>query len=127
MTGEELLTIALDLCGLRKEDGTKSCDTQDLSLRALSLINLLLAENAVLDCKIRRCEHKTERISSLSDRISCSDIIAWSVLPYGLCRLLMTGEDDDFAAEMNRLYLNAREEAIRFGKARAMPITEVYR
>ncbi|MBR2901172.1 MAG: hypothetical protein IKC39_02875 [Clostridia bacterium] len=127
MTGKELFDIALDLCGLRKPDGTIPKDAEDLHQRALSLINLLLAENAEIDCRIRRIEHKTSNIVSLDDRLDCSDIIASSVLPYGLARLLILGEDDALASNFHNLYTDARNRATRFGKARAEAITEVYK
>jgi hypothetical protein len=39
----------------------------------------------------------------------------------------MLGEDDPLALSMKGLYEKARTEALRFGKAKAEPITEVYR
>ena len=126
MTGKELFDIALDLCGLRKTDGSIPDDVDDLQQRAISLTNLVLAENAEIDCRIRRIEHRTSSIKSLEDRLDCSDIVASSVLPYGMARLLLLGEDDALASNFHNLYLDARKRAIRFGKARSEAITGVY-
>ena len=127
MTGLDLYEISLDLLGLKGEDGNAPSDTDDLRTRALSLINILIAENAVLDCRIRRCEHEIKRISTLDDEIELIDIVAFGALPYGLASLLMLGEDDALAVSMRALYEKARSEALKFGKARITPITEVYK
>lgn len=126
MTGKELFDIALDLCGLRKADGNLPNDTDDLQQRAISLINLVLAENAEIDCRIRRIEHRTSVINSLEDRLDCCDIVASSVLPYGLARLFLLGEDDALASNFHNLYIDSRNRAVRFGKARIEAITGVY-
>ncbi len=127
MTGKELFDIALDLCGLRKTDGSIPNDVDDLQQRAISLINLVLAENAEIDCRIRRIEHSTNCINSLDERLDCCDIVASSVLPYGMARLLLLGEDDALASNFHNLYLDSRKRAINFGKARIESITEVYK
>ncbi len=125
MTGRELFIFAMDLCGLLDQGGVCK-DTSDLEQRALSMINILLAENAISDCKIRKIEHTVPRLHSLDDLIDCCDIICYSVLPYGLARLLMLGEDDDLASDMDKLYGRAREKAESFGRAKRHSITEVY-
>jgi len=74
MTGNKLFELSLDLLGLRNNQAFLPSDTSDLSLRALSLINILLAENAQLDCHIRKVENQVDSINSLDDEIICSDI-----------------------------------------------------
>jgi hypothetical protein len=127
MAGNQLYELSLDLLGLKSENGQITSDSEDLASRSLSLINVLLAENSSLDCRIKRCEHTVYRIDSLEDEIGFTDIVASTVLPYGLAHLLMLGEDDPLALSMKGLYEKARTEALRFGKAKAEPITEVYR
>ena len=126
MTGNELLNTALDLLGLRNESGTLPMDVNDLKQRALSLINILLAENSSLDARINRCEHTVKSINTLDDNIDMSDIVVNDVLPYGLACLFMLGEDDSLAKDMNTLYSRAKDNALKFGKAKVEPITEVY-
>lgn len=126
MTGNELLNTSLDLLGLRTESGELPQDTNDLKARALSLINILLAENSSLDGRITRSEHTVKSISTLDDTIGMSDIVLHGVLPYGLACLLMLGEDDGIAKDMNTLYTHAKETALKFGKAKTEPIAEVY-
>ena len=126
MTGNELFENAVDICALRSSLTNVPTDIDDLKQRAPALINLLLAENSSLDCRIRRVEHQVLKIDSLDGQIPCSDIVASAVLPYGLARLLMLGEDDAFVVEVERLYAEAKLIAIRFGKAKHGVVTEVY-
>ena len=127
MTGKQLFEISLDLLALRSQGAELPCDTDDLSARALSLINVALAENSALDCRIRKTEHTVKSIDSLADEIDCGNIVLFCVLPYALARLLVIGEDDSLAATMNGLYEEAKRNALKFGKAKAEPITEVYK
>lgn len=127
MTGNKLFELSLDLLGLRNSENHLPSDTADLSFRALSLINIILAENSMLDCHIRNVENEVVSIETLDDEIICSDIVLNSVLPYGLARLLSLGEDDALASDMNRMYTDAKEKAWNFNKARVEPITEVYK
>jgi hypothetical protein len=126
MTGNDLMKIAFDLCGFTQADGTVPSDTEDLKMRAVSLINIVIAENAELDCRLRRTEHSVKPITSLEDFIDCTEIISQSVLPYGLARLFVIGEDDELASGFLRLYNDARNRAKTFGKARMTLIKEVY-
>lgn len=126
MTGRQLFTLSLDLLGLRSSEDALPADVNDLSLRAVSVINITLAENAELDCRIRRVSHEVARINTLDDEIISSEIVAGTVLPYGVARLMALGEDDSLASDLTRLYNDARKKALSFGKAEAKPITEVY-
>ena len=127
MTGNQLFERALDLLGLRNENAQAPSDTDDLKSRALTLINVVLAESSSLDCRIRKTEHTVKAVSSLEEELDCADIVLQSVLPYGLARLLILGEDDALAGSMTRLYEEAKRSAIKFGKAKAESITEVYK
>lgn len=126
MTGKELFENAIDVCALRSSMTDAPTDVTDLLERAPALINIILAENSSLDCRIRKAEHEVLKIDSLEDEIPCSDIVASAVLPYGLARLLMLGEDDALVAEIERLYAESKLIAIRFGKAKHQTVTEVY-
>ena len=124
MTGNQLFQTALDILGLRTASGNIPADAADMQERALSLINLLLAENSALDCRISKTEQKVKQINSMTDTVAFSDIMC--VLPKGLAKLLSDGEDDTLAAKLAADYSAARTEALRFGNAKCMPITEVY-
>lgn len=126
MTGNELLKKATTILGLLNNAGEIANDAGDFSVRALALINLLLAENAVLDSRIRKTEHKVLAIDSLDDALELTEIVAQSVMPYGLASLLIMGEDDSLYLELRRAYAEARSNALRFGKAKIHGISEVY-
>lgn len=126
MTCNELFEKALDICGLRGTEADVPTDTDDLKQRALSLINVVLAENSVLDCRIKKTEHSVLTVSSMDDSPEMSDIVLNTVLPYGLARLLVMGEDDELSDRISRLYSDSQEAAIRFGKAKSHEITGVY-
>ncbi len=126
MTGQEIFEIALDLCGLRKEDSGLPNDISDLQQRALSLLNITLSEISILDSKIKKTDHKVLMIKDLEEEVLCSDILAHYVIPLGMATLMMLGEDDALAADLNKLYVDARDDALRFGRAKVHQITEVY-
>lgn len=126
MTGQELFMKALDICGLRRGEFDLPTDIDDLQTRALSLINAVLAENSILDSKIRKTEHTVLNITAMEEQIDCSQIVAEAVLPYGLARLFMYGDDDALADILTRIYEEAKKNALTFGKARTESIAEVY-
>ncbi len=126
MKAIKLFTTALDLIGIYNDGEKLPADTEDLKQRSVSLINLLLAENAVLDGSLRKTDAEIKYIQQLEDEILCSDIIVNSVLPYGLARLLVLGEDDAISNELYRMYVTSQENAKRFVKAITHPIEEVY-
>ncbi len=126
MTGQNLFEKAINLCGLKSSLSDAPTDVSDLSERALELINILLAENSILDCRIRKIQHELLKIDSLAEDLPCAEIVASFVLPYGLARLFMIGEDDTLASEMEKLYEAGKLNALRFGKATQGPIKEVY-
>ena len=126
MTGKDIFDMALDLLGLRKEDGSYSEDTGDLYQRSLWLINILLAENSWIDYRIRLKEPDLIRIADMEEVIDCHPHILMSVIPYGLASLFLYGENTPIAREMNSRYEKARTEALKAGRAKAEAIREVY-
>ena len=126
MTGNQLFQYAIDLCGLRSSATDSPADVGDLSRRAVSLINVLLSENSSIDGRIRKSKQEILSITDLTEELPCSEIIASSVLPYGLARLFMLGEDDSLAGDLERLYKESKVEALKFGNVAHKSITEVY-
>ena len=126
MTGRELFEAAMDVCGLRETDGSVPGDALDLEQRAPALINLLLADNAWLDSRIKKQPPQICVTEGLESVLDVSEIVARSVLPYGLAALLTAGEDDALCARLSAQYESARELALRSGRAAAEEITEVY-
>ena len=126
MKAIELFAASLNLLGIYADGEKLPDDTEDLKYRSVALINILLAENALLDSRLRKSDLKITQITNLDEDLICSDVMANSVLPYGLARLLVLGEDDSLSNELYRLYIESRENARRFIKANVHPIEEVY-
>lgn len=124
MTGRELTDAAYAILGLY--GGSPKSDTDDYEESALKLINLLLAEISPIDCRIRRTEPKILSLDSLGSVIEASDITVSGVLPYGLASLFALGEDDSLYLSLLEKYNTAKQNALKFGRAKAEPITEVY-
>ncbi|MBO4277493.1 MAG: hypothetical protein J5925_03735 [Clostridia bacterium] len=126
MTGQQLLESALDLCALRETDASIPADCADATQRAPALINLLLAENAKLDARVSGEEAEVHSITSLTDTVPACDLVAAGVLPYGLARLLLTGDDDYAAQKLGEMYETARANLLRNGHCESGSIEEVY-
>ena len=127
MTGQELLNAALDVCGLRDEQGGIPSDVQDAVQRSVSLINLLLADNEPLAARVDKRSPAIKKITQFSDSIAFPESITRTVLVYGLARMICLGEDRETAADLNALYENAKAAALRSGRAVPGVIAEVYR
>ena len=66
------------------------------------------------------------RITTLSDSLSIDDVLAQSVLPYGLASQLMLSDDPSQAANFEALYQERLSEARRNLPAQIMEIVDVY-
>ncbi|PKM62396.1 MAG: hypothetical protein CVU97_05635 [Firmicutes bacterium HGW-Firmicutes-21] len=126
MTGSDIYYIALDLCSFRTKSGAVPPDCEDLTQRAVGLLNLLIAENAYLDSLIKKQGIVISSITSLSDTVELSPVLCAVVLPYGLACLLIYNEDAAAAALFKSKY-EGETLKIRAGlKGELKQITEVY-
>ena len=66
------------------------------------------------------------RITTLSDSLGIDDVLAQSVLPYGLASQLMLSDDPSQAANFEALYQERLSEARRNLPAQIMEIVDVY-
>lgn len=106
MTGKELYDLALQLLGFKNADGSENPDCMDLSSRAVSLTNILLAETLWLDRILKKDgEAVAEYLRTDRDEIACHSLLANGVLPYGLAALLVAEEDDRTYKIMYERYL----------------------
>ena len=92
----------------------------------ITLINILLGEISVIDCRIKREPATISRVGAFTDRLPTCDIISSSVLPYGLAALLTLGEDDNVYLALLDRYNKQKASALTLGRAKAEPINEVY-
>lgn len=127
MTGQKLLEIALDLLNLRKSDGTLPENCADMEMRAVNIINICLGECAPLNNALEnRTEDTFLDITGLNEIIPCNEILAVSVLPFGVAAYLCGDEDPAVSQLLENRYRIAYKNMQRSGKAKIHPITEVY-
>lgn len=125
MTVRELTDAAYAVIGLYEGASIKS-DLSDYEARAITLINILLGEISVIDCRIKREPATISRVEAFTDTLPTCDIISSSVLPYGLAALLTLGEDDNVYLALLDRYNKQKASALTLGRAKAEPINEVY-
>ena len=125
MTVRELTDAAYAVIGLYEGASIKS-DLSDYEARAITLINILLGEISVIDCRIKREPATISRVGAFTDTLPTCDIISSSVLPYGLAALLTLGEDDNVYLALLDRYNKQKASALTLGRAKAEPINEVY-
>ena len=70
----------------------------DMTGRALGLINLLITENAFLDARLKKSDPAVVPITALSDEIGQSAEIVSRAMPYGLASLLILNENATLAS-----------------------------
>lgn len=113
MTGQNLLELSYDLLGMRLNDGGITGTAGDLTARAVSLINILLAENAYLDSMIKKEKTPPVYLVTLEDKIEISGPVCAGAMPFGLAAMLINSEDQDTAAFMQNMYICALQDIRR--------------
>ncbi|MBE6539207.1 MAG: hypothetical protein E7674_00510 [Ruminococcaceae bacterium] len=127
MTGEKLFEIALDLLNLRKTTGELPENCNDMRTRATNIINICLAECAPLNNLLQnRTDNAFLDITGLSETIPCDELLAVSVLPFGVAAYLCGDEDPVLSRLMENRYRTAYRNIQRASKAKIRPVTEVY-
>lgn len=126
MTGNDIFNTAMDLCALRTKSGAIPADCEDMTQRAVGLINLLIAENAYLDSLLKNQNIVISTITELTDTVELSPILCSVVLPYGLACLLLQNEDENTAAFFRNRYESEMLKIQSRLKGRITEITEVY-
>ncbi len=117
----------MDLCALRSVNGSIPYDCEDLTQRAVGLLNILIAENAYLDSLIKKQDIVITSIASLLDTVELSPVLCSVVLPYGLACLLINDENPSGGSFFKSRY-EAEAQRIRDSlKGELKQITEVYR
>lgn len=126
MTGQALYELAMDILALRFPDGDIPVSCEDKTGRALGLINLLIAENAFLDARLKKTDPAVSPITALTDEIGQSAEIVSRAMPYGLASLLILNENATVASLLHGLYTAALNEVSHSYGAGIAPIREVY-
>ncbi len=130
MKAREIFALALALMGERSEGA--SYQTEEFSHNAIECLNVLACELDELDCALKRIRpdadnRLSERIASWEDESALHPLICRSVLPYGLCHLLLLEEDPSRAAQFLKRY-QAQRDALkrRFDRPVRHGIRNVY-
>ena len=126
MTGQALYELAMDILALRFPDVDIPVSCEDMTGRALGLINLLIAENAFLDARLKKTDPAVNPITALTDEIGQSAEIVSRAMPYGLASLLILNENATVASLLHGLYTAALNEVSHSYGAGIAPIREVY-
>ena len=124
MKVENVLNIALDLCGLRDGNGNIPASCDDMRQRAPSLLSMITAEYAFID-KAAGNNPAVPTSLALDGDMPLSDDMCMTVIPYLLAAGLIQDEDASLAATFRRLADSALTH-FGHGKARIHEIKEVY-
>lgn len=111
-TGQTIFDMAITLMGEMDDNGnTDWADTVEYRNRALNILNVL--RNEVYQYsdtyKTQKKNFPGKRpvcplMESLDDEIGIDDVMAQTVLPYGLAAHLLLDENDNMAAFFNKRY-----------------------
>lgn len=107
MTGHDLYEMAMDIAGIRLRSGGIPDTADDLEVRCVSLINMLITENTFLNELLTNNSTPPLHITDLDDTISMHDKLLNFALPYGLCSMLMMPDDADEAMVFHNRYIQA--------------------
>lgn len=116
-TGKDIFDMAITLMGEMDDQGnTDWADTVEYKNRALNILNTLRGEVYQYSdtYKTQKKNFPGRRpvcpiMESLDDEIGIDDVLAQTVLPYGLAAHLLLDENDNMAAFFNQRY----EELLR--------------
>ena len=110
-TGKDIFDKAITLMGEMDENGnTDYADTQEYKNRALNILNTLRGEVYQYSDTYNDPEAERGRrpvcpvLESLNDEIGIDDVLAQTVLPYGLAAHLLLDENDAMAAFFQQRY-----------------------
>lgn len=88
---------------------TKTADTKEYRLRTLSILNILRNElypySDTYEASVGRKRPVCQMIATFEEDIGLDDVLAQSILPYGLAAHLLLGENDALASFFNQRYM----------------------
>jgi len=126
MTGQELYEAALDVAGIKLRNGSVPATASDLTARCVSLINMLITENAFLNSLITKSPEAPKFISSLGETVELDKKLLTFSLPYGLAALLLIPDDMEGSTLLFNKYIQATVKIKSELPTRRHSIEEVY-
>lgn len=123
MTGRTIFERALSLCDLRGAGAALPADLADLEVRGLDFLNVLIAENVMLDRRLTGEVRPLQEVASLEETVALSEKLC-ALLAYGMASLLMAEEDPSLCGILDARYRAARNALLADGKSRVHAIRE---
>lgn len=124
--GLDIFETALDIIGERQSDGELPTDVGFFQSRAVSYINIVLAECAPYHSRLSGEIIDFSPLSSLDDRIEIDARIAIGAMPYGVAALYLLAEGDSRYELFRTIFENMLLKVMRYGTAKIHEITNVY-
>lgn len=124
--GTDIFEAALDIIGERQSDGNFPTDVGYFQSRAVSYINIVLAECAPYQSRLCGEVIDFVPISSLDDRIDIDARLALGAIPYGVAALYLLSEGDGRYELFRTIYENMLLKLMRFGTSRVHSIIDAY-
>ena len=108
-TGKDIFDKAITLMGELSDSGeTDWSDTEEYKNRALNILNVLRGEvyqySDTYEISTPGKRPVCPPLESLDDTIGIDDVLAQTVLPYGLAAHLLLDENDNMASFFNQRY-----------------------
>lgn len=124
--GIDIFEAALDIIGERQSDGDLPTDVGFFQSRAVSYINIVLAECAPYQARLCGELIDFTPIDSLDDRIDIDVRLAIGAMPYGVASLYLLSEGDERYELFRTIFENMLLKVMRYGTAKTHNIVNVY-
>lgn len=124
--GIDIFEAALDIIGERQSDGDLPTDVGFFQSRAVSYINIVLAECAPYQARLCGELIDFTPINSLDDRIDIDVRLAIGAMPYGVASLYLLSEGDERYELFRTIFENMLLKVMRYGTAKTHNIVNVY-
>lgn len=124
--GIDIFEAALDIIGERQSDGNLPTDVGFFQSRAVSYINIVLAECAPYQARLCGELIDFTPINSLDDRIDIDVRLAIGAMPYGVASLYLLSEGDERYELFRTIFENMLLKVMRYGTAKTHNIVNVY-
>ena len=124
--GIDIFEAALDIIGERQSDGDLPTDVGFFQSRAVSYINIVLAECAPYQSRLCGEVIDFTPISSLDDRIDIDSRLAIGAMPYGVAALYLLSEGDERYELFRTIFENMLLKVMRYGTAKTHNIVNIY-
>ena len=124
--GQDIFETALDIIGERQSDGNLPTDVAFFQSRAVSYINIVLAECAPYQSRLTGEIIDYSPISSLDDRIDIDSRLAIGAMPYGVAALYLLSEGDNRYELFRTIFENILLKLMKYGTAKVHEIYNAY-